>query len=181
MDSYHTFLAAEPGPDAGLDAVRGTLDAHIRRQAARWIPDARPTRLPWWRAILRPAQLATAGVVALTAVWWVARTPEEPILRGDPTPPAHALILHEARVHADGTLQFSWSAVRGADHYDVRLYGPDLHEIYRSSGVIDTVLVVPVGYLPAGISRPLDLTWEIHALQSTDLISVSPPGSIHLP
>jgi len=177
VDSYRAFLAAEPISDSGLDEARRVLDADIRASAERSIPEAHlSTRSFWWRTLLRPAPVLAAAAVVLVATWWATHGPEQSITRGN-GPPSQNFVLHTPESRPDGAVALSWSAVEGADRYEVRIYGADLHEIYRSEAAT-TSLVVPRDALPA-TSSP-DLTWEVRARLGSDVIGVSPPGSIHL-
>ena len=184
-DSYRSFIAAKPTKESGLDEVISVLDAHIDRDAARWNPAESHrlslSRVRWWQGFLRPAPLAAAAAVAVLAVWWMARAPEESILR-DQTPPSQAVIvLHEAQVRSDGDIFLSWDPVPGADRYQVRIYRSDLHELYRSPDVIDAALLVSRSAFPADMPNALDLTWEVYARHGADIIAVSSPGSIRVP
>ena len=177
-DSYRSFIATETVQGSGLGEARGALDAHIRSEGARWMPGAPvPTRTWSWRALLRPAPLMAAAAVALVATWWFTQDPEQSITRGN-APPSQSFVLHTPESRPDGAVALSWSAVNGADRYEVRVYGPDLHEVYRSEATT-TSLVVPRNALPA--ASPGDLTWEVRARLGSDEIGVSPPGSIHIP
>jgi hypothetical protein len=181
VDSYRAFVEAEPVEGSGLEQTRGDLDAHIRSQAERWMPDTRvQSHSVWWRTLLRPAPILAAGVVLVAAAWWFARAPEESVTRGD-VPAEQSIVLHEAQANADGSIVLSWDAVTGADRYRVRIYGPDFHEVYQSADVTATSLTIARDALPAELPRPADLTWEVQARFGTDVIGVSTPGSIRLP
>jgi hypothetical protein len=179
-ESYRAFIDAEPVEDADLEQVRGVLDAHIRSEAQRWMPDSRTARAVWWRTRLRPAPLLAAGVVVIAAAWWFTRSPEESITRGN-APTAHVFVANTAELRADGSFELSWTAAPGADRYRIRIYGPDLHDLYHSEDVTATSMVVSKHALPAGLPRPVDLTWEVQARSGADVLAVSTPGSIHLP
>ena len=180
VDSYRAFIDAEPVEGSGLEQVRGVLDAHIASEARRWMPDARPARAVWWRTLLRPAPLLAAGMVVIAAAWWFTRSPEESITRGN-APQAQGFVASAAQVRGDGGIELSWTASPGADRYRVRIYGPDLHDLYLSEDVTGTSLVVPSAALSADLPRPVDLTWEVQARSGADILTVSTPGSIHLP
>lgn len=183
-DSYRSFIDAKPAKESGLDEVISVLDAHIDRDAARWNPAESHrlslSRARWWQGFLRPAPLVAAAAVAVLAVWWMARAPEESILRNQ-TPTSQAVVvLHEAQVRSDGDIFLSWDPVPGADRYQVRIYRSDLHELYRSPDVTDATLLVGRSAFPADMPNALDLTWEVYARYRGDDIAVSPPGSIRV-
>jgi hypothetical protein len=179
VDMHRSFLDAAPVEGSGLDEARKALAAHSEREAQRWIPDVgAPARASFWRTLLRPAPLIATALVLVTAAWWFTRTPEESITRGN-VAPAQAVVLHEAQPGADG-IHLSWDPVTGADHYRVRIYGPDLHELYTSPDMTETSLVIPHEAL--GATRgAIDLTWEVQARHGKDLVAVSGPGSLHTP
>ncbi len=182
--SYRSFIDAKPAKEAGLDEVISVLDAHIDQDAARWTP-AETHRLPlsrarWWQGLLRPAPLAAAAAVVVVAVWWMARGPEESLVRDGAQPSQAVVLLHEAQVRSDGDILLSWDPVPGADRYQVRIYRADLHELYRSSDVTDATLVVSRNALPADTPSPSDLTWEVYARYGADVVAVSTPGSIRI-
>ncbi len=184
-DSYRSFIDAKPAKESGLDEVISVLDAHIDQDAARWHPAESHrlslSRARWWQGFLRPAPLVAAAAVAILAVWWMARGPEESVLRNQ-TPPSQAVVvLHEAQVRSDGDILLSWDPVPGADRYQVRIYRSDLHELYRSSDVTDAALLVARTALPADMPNAFDLTWEVYARYGTDVIAISSPGSIRVP
>ena len=66
----------------------------------------------------------------------------------------------------------------GADQYQVRLYGPDFSEIFRSANTTATSLTVNPDRFAAKLPSTLDLTWRVYALSQGDVIATSPPGSI---
>ena len=182
--SYQLFMAAEAVPGSGSERVEPVLDARIREGAARWIPAPAPksalARVPFWSVLRRPAlALAAAVAVVAAAFLWTSRGPDAPVLREEAAP-HDGIVLSQARVDAQGGIYLSWSALPAADHYQVRIYGPDLTEIYRSEAVSATSLAVDRSALPATLTPTLDLTWRVYALAMGDVILMSPPGSIRV-
>ena len=108
-----------------------------------------------------------------------ARAPEAPVLRDD-SAVSTAFALHAPRIDGD-TITLSWSSMSGADGYRVRVYGPDLVEIYRSPDVTEASFVLDRTALPSGLPSSLDLTWRVYALSDGDVVGISPPGSIRIP
>ena len=76
------------------------------------------------------------------------------------------------------TLLCPVAAMARADAYQVRLYGPDFGEIYRSANTAAASMTVDRASLPPGQSSHLDLTWRVFALSQGDVIATSAPGSI---
>lgn len=178
LASYVSFVEAEPVPGADLQRVRRTLDARIHADAARWKPASAPARAFWWRALLRPAPLIAAGLlVIVAAVFWTTRGPEPGSLRGSASQ-TQAFALSPAEIASDGSIHLRWSAMAGAEQYQVRLYGPDFREIYRSTNTVATTLDVDHSALPANLPPTLDLIWRVYALSQGDVIAISTPGSI---
>lgn len=179
--SYQSFMEAAPVEGADLERARGLLDARIRADASRWKPLGAPARTFWWQALLRPMPLLAAGLVVIAAaVFWTTREPEQSSLRESATP-SQAFALNPAELAADGNILLSWSSVAGADAYQVRLYGPDFGEIYRSPNNATTSLTIERALLPPNQTPRLDLTWRVFALSQGDVIATSAPGSIRTP
>jgi hypothetical protein len=178
LASYLSFIATEPADGPGLERVRRLLDARIRADAARWKPRQSSVRVFWWQTWLRPMPLLAAGLlVVVAAAFWSTRQPEQSSLR-DSAPQSRTFVLSPAQVAADGNIHLGWSAMSGADRYQVRLYGPDFSEIYRSSNTPETALTIDRGALPSHLPPTLDLTWRVFALSQGDVIATSAPGSI---
>lgn len=183
LASYQLFMDAEPV--AGDDSARAekVLEARIREGAERWIPASAGrsalSRSPF-RGVMRRPLFAVAAAVAVVAAafLWTSRGPDEPVLREHAAPAT--IVLNEAAVDAGGLIHLSWSALPGADQYQVRIYGPDLGEIYRSDASAETSLTIDRSALPATLPPTLDLTWRVYALATGDVILVSPPGSIRV-
>jgi hypothetical protein len=118
-------------------------------------------------------------LIAVVALW-TSRGPEEMVLRDDATSAA-AFVLHPAEIRNDGGIALSWSPMAGADRYQVRVYGPDLSEVYRSPDVAETSLLVDRSALPTDLPPALDLTWRVYGLSEGDIVGLSAPGSIRTP
>jgi hypothetical protein len=128
--------------------------------------------------LLRPVPLLAAGLVVIAAaVFWSSRGPEQSSLR-ESTPQAQAFALHAAQVAADGSIHLSWSSMMGADQYQVRIYGPDFGEIYRSRTHRDVDHRRERAALPARSTR--DPRPDLACLRpfQGDVIATSAPGSI---
>lgn len=193
VESYRAFMKAESAEGSGVEKARAVLDARIRKEAERWVPSATrassmtgsPVREPWWRGFLKPApMLAGAAVIAIAAVFvWTSRAPEEGVLRDDGAQ-AQLFALQETQVD-DQSIHLSWTAMAGADAYQVRLYGPDLNEVYRHPDLAGTSVVIARSALSENLADDLtpslDLTWRVYALSGGDVIEVSEPGSIRAP
>lgn len=176
--SYQSFVEAKPVAGADLERARGKLDARIRADAARWEPAKTPARASWWQPLWRPLPVLAAALVVIAAgALWMSRQPEQSSLR-ESTAPSQAFTLSPAQVAADGSIHLNWSPLTGADQYQVRLYGPDFGEIYRSTNTTDTSFTVDRAALPSDLPPSLDLTWRVFALSQGDVIATSAPGSI---
>lgn len=185
LRSYQTFLRAEPVAGFGIDAERRKLDKLISSKVSEKRPEASrhsPTGFgSMLRGLVRPVPLIAVGavlVLAAVVVWRQARGPEDILLRSGPTSQTAALPL--ADVRPDGSIHLSWTAVPGADAYQVRIYGPNLTEIYRHPEVAETSIVIDRSLLPSDLPPKLDLMWRVYALQAGDIIEVSEPGSIRV-
>lgn len=185
LASYHLFMAAEPVAGDGSARAEKVLETRIREGAERWIPAHAPrsatSRVPFWSVIRRPAFALTAAVAVVAATFlWTSRGPDEPPVLREQTAPREGIVLNQAVVGAGGGIHLSWSALPGADQYQVRIYGPDLGEIYRSEATNTTSLVVDRSALPSTLTTALDLTWRVYALATGDIIMTSSPGSIRV-
>lgn len=182
--SYQKFMSAEPVAGFGIDAARRELDALIDTKVGEKRPTASQrssSRFPnALRGFLRPVPLlatAAAAVVVAVVVWQQSRGPEGILLRDSSTSQT-AAALAPAEVRPDGSILLSWTAVPGADAYEIRIYGPSFTEIYRHPNVTETSVVIDRSSLPSDLPPTLDLMWRVYALQSGDVVHVSDPGSI---
>jgi hypothetical protein len=183
LASYQLFVAAEPVAGDDSERAERVLEARIREGAERWIPaqagKSALSRSPL-RGLMRRPLFAVAAAVAVVAAafLWTSRGPDAPVLREHTV--REPIVLNPAVVDAGGTIHLSWSALPGADQYQVRIYGPDLGEIYRSEVTGETSLTIGRSALPAALPPTLDLTWRVHALAAGDVILMSPPGSVRV-
>jgi hypothetical protein len=181
--SYRSFVDAEPVADAGLDEARPALDARIRDDARRWIPQrpAPSLKRSMWDVFRRPAFVVAMVTFVIGAVAvWTLRAPEREMFRGNRTE-STGFVLHAAEVDPDRAIHLSWEPVTGADQYEVRVYGPDMAEVYRSAPASETSLTIPRASLPADLPAALDLTWQVYALAQGDVVGSSAPSSIRTP
>ena len=116
----------------------------------------------------------------MAVLFWQDHQPASPVLRTDGTSRAGTLTLRPAETLADGAVRLVWTALEGADRYQVRLYGPELDEIHRLPAVADTTVVIRLSEIPVPAGAP-GLVWRVHALRGADEVAVSPPGSIPIP
>lgn len=182
--SYRDFVTAEGLADSGIEQARPALDAHIRDGAARWSPPGTTSsaaRASQWFGFRRPLVLVTSAAVVIAAVaLWRMQRPQDDVLRDGAA--THApFALNEAEVRADGSIRLSWTPMPGADQYQVRIYGPEMSEIYRSAATSETMLTIDRSALPARLPPTLDATWQVDALAGGDVIETSAPGSIRTP
>lgn len=72
-----------------------------------------------------------------------------------------------------GGLRLGWSAMAGADRYEVVLHGKEFSERDRIDAGAETGCVIPAGLLatPSGAGRPL--YWRVLAYQGGDLVAQS--------
>ncbi len=186
VESYLAFAKAEPVTGSGVEHACGVLDASIRKGAERWIPTETRTsslsaRAPWWHGLLRPAPLVAAASIVVASVFlFTSRTPDPGVLRDDAME-SEPFSLLPSEVGEDGSISLSWTAMTGADAYEVRIYGPDLSEVYRHPAAAETSTVIARSLLPADLPPSLDLTWRVYALSGGDVIEISGPGSIRAP
>jgi hypothetical protein len=178
--SYRSFVDAVADADADIDWARSVLDARIRDGARRWSP--RPgtpsLRRSMWSVFRRPAfVVALATLVIGVVAVWTLRSPERETFRGNRTESAE-VVLHPPVVTTPGAIKLSWDVVPGADRYQVRIYGPDMSEIYRPAAGPETSLTLSRSALPADLPADLSLSWQVDALSNGDVIASSAPGSI---
>ncbi len=182
LASYREFAAVRDADGSNVERARPHLDARIRSDAKRWVSGhsyaSTRSRTTGWRALLRPAPVfAAASIAVAVAFLFTNRGRDTGVLRDDTA--IHAAVeLHPAFVADDGTIRLSWSAMTGADSYQVRIYGPDLSEIVRLSDIAETTTTVARSALPPDLPPSLDLTWRVYALSGGDEIEASEPGSI---
>jgi len=181
--AYSAFMRAESPSGARPDAARAHLADVIRRAAGEMesrSPAPRPRGFSFRR--LRPAHLglAAAVVVVLAAVAvWRNRGPEAPLLRNEPVRESGAFSLLPAVVEPDGTVRLAWEPAPRAEHYEVRVYGPELDEIYIHPPVIACAIALDLADLPVTPDAP-GLVWRVYALRAGDVVGISTPGSIPL-
>ena len=185
VESYLAFMQAEAVAGSGVEKARTSFDVRIREGSEKWIPaETRSSSLvrePWWRGLWKSAPVLAGVAVAIAAVFvWTSRAPEEGVLRDDGRG-AQAFSLQAAEVASDGALHLAWTPMTGADAYQVRIYGPDLSEVYRTANVAETSAVIDRSALPADLPTALDLTWRVYALRQGDVVEISAPGSIRAP
>lgn len=184
LRSYEKFLRAEPVAGFNVESARRTLDALIASKVGEQRPAASQRSSTSYsdlvRGFLRPAPLiaAVAVVILVAAVVWRHTSERDGILLRDEA--SRSAALPPAEVRPDGSIHLSWPAVQGADTYQVRIYGPNLTEIYRHPDVSETSVVIDRSSLPSDLPPALDLMWRVYAIQSGDVIEASEPGSLRI-
>jgi len=189
VDAYTRF--AEPGADADAPHV-AAADARLSEFLAKTIgvapaaapaPTLRPApRESWWAALFAPAMRPALGFVVAAIVLggivvWPRLAEHGPTdtLRGGPRhPDAPTLLVRSAGLHVDG-LHIAWSAVPGADAYEVRVFSDGLAEIARLDANGDTVLTVPPSALPFRASPGQSLLVRVDARAHGTVIASSAP------
>lgn len=193
-----TFLEFTEAPndvprDLLLDAET-KLDAALRRELAlggdpRGEDAAAPFRR-WLASLTLPrsgfAWVGAAAVVVavVAAVRIFAPRPEEPfLLRGseEHVAPGASTALALRAVPAEGGVDLSWSAVPGADAYEVRIYGTNLEEIVRLRPTPEARLILKRTDLPVSAAPGAVVLWKVVALRDGDPLSESAPSQLRLP
>lgn len=187
---YREFLA-EPAPMSGADfaAADARLAEMLDRELA--LPAVAPGRTiapepreSWLRRFfapsLRPA-LAFAALAVVAGIVFVSTRPSprtgEPVMRGDTTRTMDARIV----ATEPGKVTLQWSAVSGAEQYELRFYGADLTERGRVNLGTETRVELLAGQLPVGLAAGEVLFWQAVALRGTDVVQQSATASIRLP
>jgi hypothetical protein len=182
--SYQSFVKAAASPDADLEWARRQLAATIRRSAqehpAGAPPSSRLSLRERWSVLLRPAPLVAAAalVVVAAVLWWRGGGPEAPVMRGGEAA-GPGLVLNAAEVTAT-EIHFSWSAVPGADAYEVRLFDDGLDEVHHAGPVTAPEVVLDRSALPA-LAPGTSLTWRVLARRGGDVVETSSPASVTIP
>ncbi|MBM3318033.1 MAG: hypothetical protein FJY75_09300 [Candidatus Eisenbacteria bacterium] len=196
LAAYHEFLHPSALP-AG--ALPDEADELLAARLAGAIPggeQVRPferhgsasggaARRPWMPRLLPPALTAAALLVMI----WVGREAgvfdrrggDEILLREEASGAPATPELDARVVEADAGLRLSWSAVAGADRYEVDLHGEDFREIERFDAGSELSLA-----LPAGKTAPLRasgeiLLWRVTAYGGGDAIAQSRIRPLELP
>ncbi len=203
LATYQDFLTqppAEPLPGARLaDADRRLAEALDRELAlpATAVGDPGAATTEPRRALkdaprrgllellfapaLRPA-FALAAVVLVAGTVWMAtsqrRTPtDEPVMRGDAAGSFRAQIQSQT----EGRATLTWTAVTGADHYELRFYAQDLAERGRVDLGPETRVELVAGQLPVGLLSGEVMLWQAFAMKGHDVLAESPTATIRLP
>jgi len=180
--SYQTFMKADVAGAPRIDEARRELEATIRRQATN--DAARATRpvsrlstrrraeLGW----LRPGLIAAfATILAAVAISVWRGSSNEPVLRG-----GSQAVWELQTPHVTGiAIVFTWSAVPGADAYDVEVYDDALNQVLHSAAVTTTTISVDRAAF-ANVPGGSALTWRVRALKQGDVVTTSPPASLTL-
>lgn len=190
LGAYARFM--EPGADAEAPHV-ATADARLSEFLERTIraapapvvmPMARPAapRSPWWATLLAPALrpalgFVVAAIVVGGVVLWPRHAEHGPsqVLRGG-SDDANAPLLRvrSAGLDVDG-LHVAWSAVSGADEYEVRVYSDRLEELAYRSVRGDSALDVPAAEIDFHPVAGQALLVRIDARGGGRLLTSSPP------
>jgi hypothetical protein len=165
---------------ARLDAV---IESLVTPEPATAAPATAPPRRegPGWlaRLLAPPAMRWAAGVAALAIVaagaWYSGRGPADRLERGE----GRAAGAVSVRASGDDWM-LAWTAVEGADAYDVVFLSVDLRELSRVTDVREPRLALSRGSLPAGVAPGVPLLVEVDARQGGEVLSISPPSAIEL-
>ena len=183
---YASFV--EPGdvpagadPDDADRRLAGVIDRvrHEEQGGSRMPAPDRPgrsRRAPFilgWRPAWALASVLLLGSVVLIRPWEM-RPPDTGALRGNG---AAALAL-DAPSFGASAVRLSWSAVPGADAYEVRVLGPDLAELSRRE-VSGTSVEVPLAELGAPSGSVLG--WKVTALRAGERLATSSTGTLRRP
>lgn len=188
---YREFLA-EPAPMPGADfaAADARLAAALERELA--LPGTTPARRVittepregWLHRLLAPPMrpaLAFAALAVVAGVVFVSTRPTprtgEPVMRGDTTRTMEARIL----ASEPGRVTLQWSAVSGAERYELRFYASDLTERGRVDLGSQTRVELLTGELPAGLVAGEVVFWQAVALRGSDVVQQSATATIRLP
>jgi hypothetical protein len=167
-----------------LERRTGAIPSPGRAQPAR--PAKDPGRLtrwpggPGWQPAFALAVVVVLGAGGL----WIAteRTHRAPgptrVLRGG----AAASTLHVATAMplGDGGLSLHWTAVAGADEYELHFYSPELRELGSPARTADTTFSLGAGALPGAVGGDTLLV-SIAAMHGEALLARSAPQPIVLP
>jgi hypothetical protein len=82
---------------------------------------------------------------------------------------------------AEGKALLRWSAVAGADHYELRFFGTDLSERARLGMGPETRVELLAGQLPVGLVSGELLLWQAVAMKGQDVLAQSGTATITLP
>ena len=181
LASYRDFLAQGPPPDgARVAEADAALAAVLEREMAlpagfRAQPRTKSHPSAWARLFspaLRPAW-AMAGIVAIAALAWVAlphRGPApERVMRGSESAALEASVARGASAAA-----FTWTAVPGADRYEVRIYATDLVTVLAVHEAGDaTRWSLPGTEYPEALARGEGVAWQVTAYQGDTPIAQS--------
>jgi hypothetical protein len=174
-----------PAANARLDAVIETLTTPDPEPAARG-PVPRRSEPGWLARLFAPPAMrfatgfAAVAIVA-TAVWWSGRGPADSADSGERMVRGESQATDAAGLRAvPGGWELTWTAVAGAESYDVVLLDPELREVARISGLRETRLLLSRAALPAGVTVGVPLLVEIDARSGPGVFQVSVPAAIEL-
>ncbi len=188
--SFQSFVEARPGSGMDLADADRRLGNFLEDRIGEPVADVAVLPEPdggggWFARFIaainpRPV-LATAAVVvvlsAAIALWWQPWVSEGPVLRNASS--VNEMEMNPPEILPDGSVQFSWPGLKGADQYFVVLNDLALDEIARLDAGLDTSYVLVSTALPEG--APEVLICRILAFQVGDKIAQSPPVTIDFP
>jgi hypothetical protein len=192
-----TFLEfiEPPGdvPLAVLHEAESRLDGMLKRELAleggrrTGASGSFPRRHAGWppsRFVFPWAAAAFAVVALVLAVRALRPRGEAPVLLRGSTehvaPGAGAAPALRSALTPAG-LELSWSAVPGADAYEVRIYSPTLEEIARLRPTARTRVLLARADLPPSAAPGTAALWKVVALRAGDPLQESAPAELHLP
>lgn len=158
-----------------LDEAMG-LGAGSRSPRVAAAPSLGERLAGWFTPAARPVWVMAAVLVVAGALWFSQTRLGEPVMRGS----EGAGLLVESRASASG-IELSWEASAPGDHYEVRVFGPELLEIARLDAGDLTRFTLSRSML--GEQAPGDgrVSYQVVALRDEDEVARSRTAALTLP
>jgi hypothetical protein len=176
--AYAEFARATPVDGANPADADRRLDAFIAREVERHHADPVPVsgaprrgRGRWFDVpVLRLAAVTAAIVLVAAVVWqWQPWGGDEIVYRSGTGAAGGAITVEAPRALEDGAAELAWSAVAGADVYEVMLLGPDLSELAVIPVRDATSVRVDRARMEGAVY------WQVGALREGGLVANSAP------
>ncbi len=191
LADYRDFMAGGTAcPPRELNAAMAALDAALRTAgdgaaANRAAGErARVLRPVFGQPLVRVALALAALFLLLVALDALPERPRQREIRlraGEGRPAAAALVLEAPRLLADGSLEFAWQPLPGADDYRLRLLARDLALLAERPCGGATRLRLAASELAALEAAGGVLVWQVEARAGGDPLALSPPATFPLP